>query len=200
MSDVDCVKAWYASKNLKTRTQEFDKNYPGCCCEGHSFSGKDQPLLGDEKLARILTSPGSYTLDTKMIIWTKLVRVFTDGLSLFRPGWSEREVRQAVERLLNGGAEPQILVGAAVLTVSDVRALGNSSRWFCVYDTESLDFTKHADIAMTNPDINLSRTKYTKESEIRVKHLRDIMDKQVVIAGSAEDLISKLRSFSFNII
>ena len=139
-------------------------------------------------------------MDSKTVVWTKLVRAVTDGLSLFRPGCSEQQVKKAVQKLLSGGAEPQSLIGVALVSVADVRSSGGSVRWFCVYDTKSDEFKEHADIAMTNPDFTLSKTQSEKQSQIRMRDLRDRMSNNIIFATTADELILSLRSSGFEIL
>jgi hypothetical protein len=198
MSGQACVEAWTAD-GTKNRTHTFDEKFPHCCCEVHSFSGKHSHLSPTELMARIITSPFSYDLDGKTIIWSKLVRIYSDGFSLFRAGCFESEVKQAVERAISGGAEPQTLVGAALITVGTVRNAGEPEKWFCVYDTVAEEFSEHADIAGTRPDLTLSNTQQRRQKESRMRTLRDLISETFIYAATAEELISRLRSSCFEI-
>ena len=202
-----CIEAWEAHAKGPDgaqavplcRAEAFDALFPACACEAHSFAGKASPLLGDDQLARIMTTPGTFNETTKEIIWPKLVRVYTDGISCFRPGCTEGQLLAAIKQLMEGGAEPQVLYGAAVLTVGDVRGAGDPDRWFCVHDTEADEFSEHADIIGTRPDAP-SKTKLKEIQSSRIRNLRDRMGTKIVQATDPMDLIVQLRAGGFSVL
>lgn len=194
-----CKAAWGADVS-KGRAQSFDALFPECCCEGHSLTSDRSGVAPNELIARIFTTPDSYQQDKKEIIWNKLVRAFSDGLSMFRSGCSADEIRTAVERLTTSGAEPTTLAGVTLMAASTVRAVGTPSRWFCVYDTDAAEFSIHADVIGTWPDRTLSKTKTEAEKQIRLRSLRDAFNTSFVPSSSADELIAELRARNFEVI
>jgi hypothetical protein len=194
-----CRDAWN-SDNSRGRAAAFDSCFPDCCCEAHSLKF-DAPGVGDQELvARIFTTPASYDQNTKEVVWNKLVRAFSDGLSMFRSGCSEDQVRDAVERLTRGGAEYNELAGVALVRVENVRKLGLPGRWFCIYDTESSDFSYHTDLLGTRTDPGLSKTKQRSEEQERLRALRDEFTSSFVLSSSVDELITQLRARNFEIV
>lgn len=194
-----CKAAWGADTS-KGRAQSFDAQFPECCCEGHSLTSDRSGVAQDELVARIFTTPDSYRQDKKEIIWNKLVRAFSDGLSMFRSGCSADEIRAAVARLTTSGAEPTTLAGATLIEASMVRAIGTPCRWFCVYDTDAAEFSIHSDIIGTWPDRTLSKTKTELEKQTRLRSLRDAFDTSFVPSTSADELIAQLRARNFYVV
>jgi hypothetical protein len=194
-----CRDAW-KSDSSRGRASSFDLCFPDCCCEAHSLKS-DAPGVGDRELiARIFTTPESYNQNTREVVWNKLVRAFSDGLSMFRSGCSEGQIRDAVEKLTRGGAENNELAGVALIHVEKIRKLGNPSRWFCIYDTESDEFSSHTDLIATRTDPNLSRSKQGLQQSERVRALRDEFTSSFVFSSSVDDLIDQLRARDFEIV
>ena len=194
-----CRDAW-SSDISRDRAANFDTRFPDCCCETHSLKSDVPGVGGQELIARIFTTPESYNRNTKEVVWDKLVRAFSDGLSMFRSGCSECQIRNAVERLTKGGAEINELAGVALIPVEKVRKLGDPCRWFCVYDTESADFSFHTDLIATRTDHNLSRNKQKLQKNERLRVLRDEFMSYFVSSSSVDDLIYQLRKRNFEII
>lgn len=198
MASETCAEAWL-SDSSKRRAEAFDEKFPNCCCEEHSFAGRERGVHDDELVARLFTTPYSYLSDTQGIIWNKLVRVYSDGLSTFRAGCDEAEIREAIERLTTGGAEPNTLAGATLLRASEIRKIGDPQRTFCVYDTAASEFSVHADLIGTWSDKSLSNSKQREQRESRTRELRRIFNEFFVPSATADELIAALRARGFTI-
>lgn len=198
MSGEACAEAWSADTS-KSRAETFDERFPACCCETHSFAGRDGGVTGVDLVARIFTTPDTFSTDTQEIIWHKLVRVYSDGLSMFRPGCTEAQIREAVKRLTTGGEEPYSLAGATLTPAENIRQAGQPKRWFCIYDTTAPEFDVHADLVGTWPDRTLSKSKQRAERESRLRELRRRFNNAFVPSTTAEELIVALRDRGFEI-
>jgi hypothetical protein len=97
-----------------------------------------------------------------------------------------------VDQLTKGGAEPNSLVGAAILRVSAIRTLGTPERWFCVYDTEDGTKEHHADVLATIPQAE-SRSKRDRVEKDRRAELSKLLGSYVVKASTVPDLVGLLR-------
>lgn len=190
-----CESAWLADAS-KARAENFDRTFPKCCCEEHSLGGCGRPVNDDELLARIFTTPDTYSNDTHEIIWNKLVRVYSDGLSTFRSGCTEEEIRSFVDRLTTGGAEPTSLAGATLIRAANLRQAGDPCRWFCVYDTSESQFSCHADLIGTWPDAS-SKTKLKAEQASRMRSLRTRFSEAFLPSATVEELLEVLRLNGF---
>lgn len=190
-----CVSDWLADTS-RGRAESFDRLHPDCECEKHSFCGNATALATTEIVARIITTPGTFDETAQEIIWSKLVRLYTDGLSMFRSGCTEAEVREAVRRLTTTGAEPQQLFGVALASVGTIRAAGSPERWFCVYDTEASEFSAHADVIGRWPQA-VSKNQRAKLRESRTRNLRNRLGRWIVRASTAGELIDSLQGQGF---
>lgn len=198
MSSETCRETWLADTS-KARAENFDEKFPACCCEPHSFAGRDSGVASDELVARIFTTPDAVNADTREIIWNKLVRVYSDGLSMFRSGCTEAQIREAVNRLTAGGAEPNSLAGVTLISASSIRQAGHPIKWFCLYDTVAAEFDVHADIIGTWTDKALSKTKQRAERESRLRELRRRFNETFVPSATVEELVAALRARGFDI-
>lgn len=199
MSGEECVAAWQAD-TTKQRAQSFDGLFPACCCEAHSLGKGGSGIGNDDLVARIFTTPDSYSLDAREVVWGKLVRTYSDGLSMFRAGCTETQVRDAITRLTSGGAEPNSLAGATLVKAGTLRAAGQPHRWFCVYDTDAQEFDAHSDLIGTWPDANLSKTQQEKQKQGRLRDLRKRFSDAFVPSNTADELIQALRDRQFSIV
>lgn len=194
MSCDACLETW-ESLSGRERYRDFDVACPNCCCE----SSDDLGLHSDELIAKLVTSPYSYSFDTAEVLWQKMIRAYSDGLSFFRPGCTEQEIHDAVVRLTAGGAEPQQLVGATLTVVRRVRDPEPGARWFAAYGTPALEFTSHADVIGRIP-IAPSKTQVAKLKESRLRQLRNIIGENVVLADTASTLVQGLRLRGFAVV
>ncbi|WP_157089073.1 hypothetical protein [Novosphingobium capsulatum] len=198
MSSEECRAAWGADTS-RDRAQNFDGRFPSCACEEHSLQINGFSVQNDELVAKIFTSPDTVDLETGEVVWNKLVRTYSDGLSMFRSGCTEQQVRQIIQRLTTGGAVQTALAGAAVMTARVLRSAGNPDRWFCLYDTESADFDVHSDLIGTWPDAP-SKTQLAKAKESRLRVLRNLFTSAFVVGTTADQLIEELRARNFMIL
>lgn len=198
MSVEACAEAWLADTS-KARAENFDAKFPACCCEPHSFAGRDGGIPNAELVARIFTTPDTVSADTQEIIWNKLVRVYSDGLSMFRSGCTEAQIREAVNRLTTNGEEPNSLAGVTLIPAENVREAGQPAKWFCVYDTTAAEFDVHADLIGAWTDKTLSKSKQRAERESRLRELRRRFNSAFVPSTTVEELVIELRARGFEI-
>lgn len=192
-----CLADWSATAG-KTRFNDFEVLHPQCTCEIASNS-EAMGMDGSELIARLLTTPHTYSLDASEVIWNRLVRVYSDGLSFFRPGCTRAELAAAIGRLTAGGAEPQELVGASLTVADQVRACAtDDERWFCAYATPAPEFSVHADV-IARPITADSNTAKRKIQETRTRALRDRVGADVVFAKNLDDLVAGLADRGFAI-
>lgn len=194
----NCIEAWAADRS-RARAETFDAIFANCQCEQHSL-GTGTAVANDDLVARIFTTPYSYDLSLSEVLYGRLMRVYSDGLSLFRPGCTEVQLREAVRRLTEGGEEKNELAGVALLPARELRSLGEQSRWFCVYDTDGSEFDVHADLIGTWPDRTLSKSKNKGEQQIRLRSLSKRFSAFFISSSSVDQLIEELRKRQFSIL
>ncbi len=118
-----CLAIW-RSTEPKHLARALDAHRADCGCERWSLRGLFRRRVFDQELIiRVITSPDGYDTETKEILTRKLTALYSSGVSILRESSSEDEIRLTVSELTSGGAEPQSLVGAVVLTASQVRQL-----------------------------------------------------------------------------
>lgn len=197
MSCSACRDIWVAERG-RGRAELFDAKFTDCSCESSLLSINGPNVANADLLARIVVSPSAYKVDESMLIWSKIVMVYGAGLSFFRPGSTEGEVREAIRKLTEDAAEKQELVGAALLSANDIRQCGAPERFFCVYDTDAEEFRFHADVVGTWPK-EKSKSQIVKARESRQRQLRDELQKQMVFGKDADELIQALRTRGFEL-
>jgi len=189
MSGELCRATW-AAAGVHQRARTLDEAFPECFCESWSLVAEaESPVGGDERLARILTTPGSY--DAGELLTQKLTAAWAGGVSVIRSGASDAEIRGTVEQLLNNIQDPQSLLGAVVFTGSEVSTLGAPERHFGAYHTPAPNKTHHADILATVPAGSKSQQK--RSETLRRRDLRDLLQPKIIFEPDVDGLIEKLR-------
>lgn len=156
-------------------------------CEG------GEPVNDNERIARILTTPGNFDVTTRELLTRSLTSVYSCGLSVIRSGISDEEIRLTVDQLVNHQAEPQTLYGAALVSVEQVRAMSEDCRWFGVYSTDDGAKQHHVDILGTTAS-GESKSQRRKIHDERRYSLRDVLGATVLQAGNVDELIAQLRA------
>jgi hypothetical protein len=103
-----------------------------------SGSARLGPVAPDEKLYRLLVSPGDVDEDTGEIAETAFSKVAKSGLSVFRECASDDDVTALVEDRLSvlAGRKPRKVLAVLELVCHSIRDIksGDGQRLFCVYD------------------------------------------------------------------
>lgn len=150
-------------------------------------------MLDDDVIARIVTAPEAYNLTERSLLRKKLTSVWSAGLSVIQKGASDEEIGVTVAQLTTRQAEPQTLVGAAVIKARDLRAFECAfGRWFAVYSTDAPGQKRHADILGTIAGASKAQAKKI-ESERRLQ-LTAFMQDRIVFADAVAQLIPALRN------
>jgi hypothetical protein len=189
----NCIDAWFEAA-FNERATTLDAFSSNCGCESTSLR-KDGgfPVADGEIVARILTSPGHYNLETRELISSKLMTAYQAGLSLVRENASADEIKVTVDQLTAGEEETK-LVGAAIVKADKIRQLQEDSvRWFCVYDTENRDKKDHAEILATKSGA-ASKSAQKKAESDRRKALRALFEENFHPAETVDDLIEKIKA------
>lgn len=193
-----CQAAWEASRNMK-RAETFDEQFPDCACEQHEVSTSGPAVADGDVVAHLITSPKAWDEQASTMLWTRMMLTYSIGLSFFRAGSKESEIAAAVDSLVNNASQPQKLIGATIVTAGAIRALEDGERYFCVYDTDAEEFSMHVDIVGRWVK-GLSKNKWGLTKERRQKALRDELNKNIVFASDANELVTNLRAAGFYVI
>ncbi len=188
-----CLAIW-RSTEPKHLARALDAHRADCGCERWSLRGLFRRRVFDQELIiRVITSPDGYDTETKEILTRKLTALYSSGVSILRESSSEDEIRLTVSELTSGGAEPQSLVGAVVLTASQVRQLDPRQRGYCIYDTHAPRRRCHADMFGTFP-VQGSNKERERFKERRRYALRDLMAAHLLEADTIEKLIAAVQA------
>lgn len=187
-----CYQTW-SEAPVNKRAPVLDSIFPNCVCESVPLHASGGHAVNDnERIARILTSPGAFDLKVDQILTQKLSSVYASGLSVIRTGASDDEIKKTIDVLMNSQAEPQALIGAALVHVDEIRKVGSEARWFGVYATEEEEKKHHADIMGTTPPAESNNQRRVSQDSRRYE-LRDMMATRIIRSADAEELISLLR-------
>jgi hypothetical protein len=116
----------------------LEAQHPNCACQAFSIGhGSPGVVSDDETLHRIIASPRDYDPDLG-IAARPFEKVFSNGLSVWRAGGPEGDIRALMEESLYrkaDGPKRRIFAVCAAM-VAEVREGVNDqgSRLFCVYD------------------------------------------------------------------
>lgn len=189
MSAIACRVAWTEpGGNVAART--LDEAFPEGVCQAYSLSDPERTRIADDELiARVLTDPGGWKEGE--ILTAKLTNCFSRGLSVIRQGAADAEILSTVDALLRA-SDNQALIGAVVMPASEVRAVGDPIKQFCVYDTDAPEMVAHGDIVATMVR-GMSNSAGRAEESARRRALRDRMTERIVLAATPNDLLVALR-------
>lgn len=189
MSGDLCRQTWAAADHGK-KAEAMDIAHPYCICEAWSLLDEGCPeVKSEELLARVLTNPGHYS--NGEMLTAKLTAATYSGVSLIRQGASDGEILGTIDGLLAGGAEPQELVGAAVISAQKIRELDKGERWFGVYHTPDGSKQLHADILATR--VSGTNSFIKKSERERRARLKDAMMPTIIHAHTPGALLQALR-------
>lgn len=190
MSGDACRLVWRGAA-YNAKASALDDAFPNCGCEPWSLvAANEDHVADDEPLARILTAPWMY--DEGQMLTSRLTQVSAGGVSLIRAGATDAEILSTIDNLLNGQADPQTLIGAAVFGAHRIRSLGDPEKFFGIYHTEAPGKVRHADILATRPSGTRSAQK--KAEKDRRYLLRDTLIPLIVRADEPAALLTKLRA------
>lgn len=185
-----CRNAW-ATAGPFEKALKLHEAFPGGECEQCSLcSEAHTSIANDERLARILTTPGGYSNGD--LLTQKLTSASSSGVSVIRSGASDMEILSTIENLLMNQAEPQELVGAALFAAATVRSLGEAEAWFRIYHTPDDAKTHHADILATTP--TGSKSQQRSASSRRRAALKEALTLGLILESKPDGLLKELRS------
>lgn len=190
MCGEGCRRVWNQAAHAE-KASALDAAYPRCSCEVHSLVSADNTAIGaEERLARILTTPGMY--DAGQILTQKLTSAWASGVSIIREGSSDAEISETIRQLVEEAAEPQKLLGASVFRAAEIMAIGAPDRHFAVYHTPAPAKERHGDILATTPAG--SKNARRKEASARRKAIKDLLQPKIIFEADSQTLLSRLRA------
>lgn len=188
----NCKEVW-ASAPDRLKAAALDSAFPNCSCESNGLStGGAGPVLDDEVVARIITSPDGYDCDRKELVRAKLTAIYSSGLSIIRQNASDEEIELTVRQQTVETTERNRLVGAAIMRARDIRYDGVPPRRFCLYDTDEPNKAYHADILAPTPQGGTNQREQAKKKAR--KQLEKLLMAHLVEVSSTSELIVQIRA------
>jgi hypothetical protein len=117
----------------------LEKQAPNCGCEAVSVGqGSPGPVLPEELLHRILSSPRDYDPISGKISEQPFRKAFQTGLSVWRAIGPEKDITALMEEGLSRRADEPVksIYGVLEASASDIKQITNSAGaiCFCIYD------------------------------------------------------------------